>query len=512
MAITASANFDVARFSLQRHPTASQSLPSWENQDKDGCTELHRAARGGTLKSVQCLLEQNAHPNTLNNDSKTALHYAARRDASFVLTLLKAGAQLEAEDVSGNRPLHYAVKERSIDAVKCLLAHGANPNAPNQEGTTPLHYAVRHKDDTVLKILLNSGGDMEAVGTSFKFTPVLEAVYYQSRPCLQTLLARGANPHAEDDKGLTALHYASYFKDPGFIDDLLKYGADPDRFDRDQDATPLYYALLKGNPDCVLRLLTHRKSGHTQTPPASTRRVNAVVERKKGRLPIHLTTHHKTMATFELLIACGADVNGQDGEGWSALHHFVSASHLTGTRRIIQLGADVNVSNKNKLTPLHTAVTSLAEATAQIQLSQGADPNPLDETKKTFLHFAARSTKAIVGLPLSQGADPNPLDETKKTPLHFAARSAKAIVRLLLSQGADPNALDETGKTPLHIVARTKEGWPIVSDLIEAGGDVKMSDPRRRRPQTPLEVLKEAGYRGSISKFPQKNPSDKKED
>lgn len=48
-----------------------------------------------------------------------------------------------ARRVESPTPLHYAVADGNVDAVRSLLAEGANPNATAYFGMTPLHLAVR---------------------------------------------------------------------------------------------------------------------------------------------------------------------------------------------------------------------------------------------------------------------------------------------------------------------------------------------------------------------------------
>jgi ankyrin repeat protein len=73
---------------------------------------------------------------------------------------------------------------------------------------------------------------------------------------VQTLLEKGANPNAEDDAGLTPLHYAA---DLGYVEIvklLLERGADPKAKDN-KGSTPLHWAAFFGHVD-VVRVLLER--------------------------------------------------------------------------------------------------------------------------------------------------------------------------------------------------------------------------------------------------------------
>ena len=91
---------------------------------------------------------------------------------------------------------------------------------------------------------------------------------------IRCLLQAGANPHAKDDKGATALHYAAGGTVPETVALLLQAGVKPGCRDRD-GWTPLNYCRLKGeNHPEILALLCVPKLTRALTPsaPAPARR------------------------------------------------------------------------------------------------------------------------------------------------------------------------------------------------------------------------------------------------
>ena len=69
--------------------------------------------------------------------------------------LLKAGADLNAQDFDGNTVLHRAAYGDNVVLVKWLLRHGANPKTKNVHGKTAGDIA-RENSEAVSQIL--SGG------------------------------------------------------------------------------------------------------------------------------------------------------------------------------------------------------------------------------------------------------------------------------------------------------------------------------------------------------------------
>ena len=81
--------------------------------------------------------------------ARTALHYAAALDATDaepVTLLLAAGADVNAEDEVGCRPLHFAAESWDPDKVRALVEAGAERTHCNGHGFTPLQVA-RHMYD-----------------------------------------------------------------------------------------------------------------------------------------------------------------------------------------------------------------------------------------------------------------------------------------------------------------------------------------------------------------------------
>ncbi|ENH67535.1 Ankyrin repeat domain-containing protein 23 [Fusarium oxysporum f. sp. cubense race 1] len=100
-------------------------------------------------------------PSSLD-DSKPSrlLHIAARNGTtSILLSLIKAGADVNSRDCSGTTPLHIAVRFRRASALELLVSHGANMNARDSANMTALEVAVRARDEELINIPLS--GEVE---------------------------------------------------------------------------------------------------------------------------------------------------------------------------------------------------------------------------------------------------------------------------------------------------------------------------------------------------------------
>ncbi|KAK4468138.1 hypothetical protein MN116_008304 [Schistosoma mekongi] len=105
-------------------------------KDQDGYTALHRAAYGGHVEVLQCLIKYGANVNNRTEDGWTPLHSAAFwNKLACVQLLISAGADLNALTNSRQTPLHLAVSNNQGPETLYLLM--AQPGAPV--------YGVRNK-------------------------------------------------------------------------------------------------------------------------------------------------------------------------------------------------------------------------------------------------------------------------------------------------------------------------------------------------------------------------------
>jgi len=105
--------------------------------------------------------------------------------------------------------------------------------------------------------------------------------------------------------------------------------------------------------------------------------------------PIHDAAKSGDVATVELLLASGTDVNEKDAAFNTALHLASDNAHLEVIRVLVEKGSDINAGNLSDRRPLHNAVWGNHADVVQILIVNGADVNKLNELGMSPLDAAA---------------------------------------------------------------------------------------------------------------------------
>ena len=132
-------------------------------------------------------------------------------------------------------PIHDAARSGDDETLRRLLAEGVSPDAIDDEpllsGRTPLHGVCRIKHVTsdhvaCIKLLCDAGANLEAVDHhNGGNTPLHSAANTPNANIVSLLVKAGANVHAVNYTGWTALHFAAWRTVDG-VEVLLAAGAD----------------------------------------------------------------------------------------------------------------------------------------------------------------------------------------------------------------------------------------------------------------------------------------------
>ena len=187
-----------------------------------------------------------------------------------------------------------AIKKSDAAAVRTLIAQNANVNAAEVDGTTPLHWAAHLENIDAANQLLRAGANVNAQNR-YGVTPLSEACINGNAAMIELLLNADANPNSVLPEGETALMTASRSGNAVTVKLLLTHGADVNAVDSVRGQTALMWAAAEGNTEAVSALIADGADMKKQTAAGFTAFLFAVRNGKIG--PVRV------------MLDAGADVN-----------------------------------------------------------------------------------------------------------------------------------------------------------------------------------------------------------
>jgi ankyrin repeat protein len=246
-------------------------------------SRLADVIQAGDRATALQLVRSGADVNAAQLDGTTPLHWAVYAvDTELTQALLAKGAKAEVRNRFGATPLAEAAKVANVDLVRALLRAGAKADTANEDGQTPLMLAARTGVVDVAKELVKAGAKVNARENWRGQTALMWAAGSAQPDMTAFLIARGADVNLRADindfatqvtsepraqyrpsGGLTPLLYAARSGCGACVASLLKAGADIDRPTPD-GVTPLMTAIDNLQFDVAKQLLERGANPHLQ--------------------------------------------------------------------------------------------------------------------------------------------------------------------------------------------------------------------------------------------------------
>lgn len=437
---------------------------------------LVNAVKAGTVADVRALIEQGGDVNAAEVDGTTPLHWASHGpDVEMVRLLLAAGAGVNVGNRYGVRPLSLAAINGNAPMIAALLDAGANPNTTLMEGETVLMTAARSGSVEAVELLLDAGADVTVQETWRGQTALMWAAAEGHVAMIPTLVAHGADVGATSKRGFTALLFAAREGQIDVVQALLEAGSSLEEH---------------------LSINSTRSAGGVERRRASEAGLNAFL--------LAAGSAHYELAAF--LLDRGADPNAAP-RGWTALHQltWVRKAGIAGSNNPAPEGS----GDMTSLEFARTLVAHGADLNARVTRRPPAGITGLNFSGGTPFLLAARTADAeYMRLLVDLGADPHLTNDDHSTPLMVAAGLGTAApgedpgtesevidaVTLALEVGLDINAVDDKGETAMH--GATYKHLPrVVRFLADAGADIEIWNRTNDKGITPLNIA-EGVHRG----------------
>ena len=233
-----------------------------------GDTALHQAARCGSLKVLQLLLNNGADIAARDSNGNTPLHFVCgsptskmrKSDISLKVSglLLDNGADVNAVNFAGRTALHFATMNEQTSLMQLLLARGADVTLRNRDGDAPLTLASRYGNEEIVRIFLEHDLHRQ-MQCEIPKDAVKEAALKGQLYVLQELLCRMSEQPPPDWGGVNLLHLSAcggHLHCLLYVESIYRGLGVLDK----QERTCLHFAAACGyeNSDAVLKYLLER--------------------------------------------------------------------------------------------------------------------------------------------------------------------------------------------------------------------------------------------------------------
>ncbi|KAK2817270.1 hypothetical protein Q5P01_025461 [Channa striata] len=238
------------------------------------------------------------------------------------------------------------------------------------------------------------------------------------------------------------------------------------------------------------RLLQRPRPGKAKLLGAA-KRVNVNIQDADGLSPLHHAALSGNKELISLLLEAQAAVDIKDHKGMRPLHYAAWLGKTEPMKMLLKAGSSVNGQSDEGQIPLHLSAQHGHYDGSEMLLQHQSNPCISDSAGKTPLDLACEFGRVgVVQLLLSSNMcaamlEPKPSDPNGVSPLHLAAKNGHIeVIRLLIQAGIDINRQSESG-TALHQAALCGK-TEVVRLLLDSGISAGV---RNTLSQTALDIV-----------------------
>lgn len=345
-------------------------------RNKWGMTPLHLSINRQSLAVAQLLVKNDGDLYIADNIGTTPLMLAFKSQPLFIDQFFN-GDVLEKIDSSKNTPIFHAIFLNNLPVIQVMVKKGASLKVQNLSGSTPLHEAVKSGNYAVVDYLLKSGASVSAID-NLGNTPLHNLVYWDSIEIGELLISYGASIDPQNKEGRTPLHEAVKRNQTNMTDFFLIKKANPNSMDNAHRPI-LFDAVSTGNLELIKALI---QSG-------------AILSQRdqNGNTILHLATILGSKSIIEYCLNQGTDIFAENKDSQTPVNLALKGN--AETLRTFFTPKIINLQNNQGQSVLHLAVLQNVPASVvQYLLNSGIDIKIRDRNGKTALDLAEQDKKS----------------------------------------------------------------------------------------------------------------------
>ncbi len=355
-------------------------LPALDEAGEHSLLDLDlERKRGEYSKIALFLIDKNVHLERKNSHGRVPLHSAVQNgNLSAVKRLLekKVSVDPSAESIT---PLDLAAVAGRLDLIEMLVAYGAKPlrvlDPPFVAGTDEFHhsfeYAVVGGRLPVIKYLVQRGADLKWQGYGKPLlVRVMEGMKWKDNLTRQEaarfLVEHGVDLPEGEWNGKHAVHYLAAIGSPSLLEKSLSHKGNLDLRD-DNGMTPLHLSVEADRADLVDLLLRHGAAPD--------------VTDKAGFTPLMIAARDGFVDIIDVLLKHGANpyLASSKAECRSPLVCSIQHEHQDAAIRLLNGGTDTRIQGSDAGFPLHEVAQHGLTSLVALLVSRGV---PVDSLKK----------------------------------------------------------------------------------------------------------------------------------
>ena len=445
---------------------------------------LEVATRTSKLESLKYLLKK----QNLQNDAKTIkklLKISAKSNRTInIAQYLMAKVTFSKDELDAL--LAISIENRKLKMAKYLISMGADVNAKDKYNNPIIFSSI--SDKKVFKFLIKNGFDYRVFNN--RGETILHHVIQLSsitssmglgdykKKFRMFLLKDYFSINILDDNNNTLLHAACHTNNIAMIDYFLDNNLSMSKTNK-LGETPLHYAMKYSDEKTLIHIIekyTHlfkkimlnqlakgeednNFTRWAKYSPVFFKLISPLISQEKKEKLFYLTILNKNYFASKILVQDGVDVNLQDKDKNTILHHLSYSKEIALLRWFLENSANRYIVNLQNETPLHIAVSENNLEFTKCLLDENIQLSKRYTNGRSILHETIKTQNLeMLKLITSYVKDMNMQDDDGNTALHLAAKtSSLEILKYLVLEKYDLSIKNNFNVTPSMLITKRED-------------------------------------------------------